>query len=69
VVNDQSAHHPRGISHESALVRKSGAIAVPRGHVEVSLMQKRACADADGSAVARQFAPGQTVQLGIKSGK
>ena len=37
MINDETAHHPCGVCHESGLVRKRR---MPFSHVEISFVQK-----------------------------
>ena len=64
VVDDQPAHHVRGISHESRAVGERRAVS--RGDIKVCLVQERSRAEAYRDAVSRQFALGHPMQFGLE---
>jgi hypothetical protein len=64
VVNDQPAHHVRGISHESRTVGEQWTVS--RGHIKIRLVQERGGTETHGDAVSREFALGQPMEFGVQ---
>ena len=64
VIDDQTAHHPRGVTHEARFVGKRRSVS--RCHVEIRLVQQRRDSEAARSAGARELARRETVQLGVQ---
>jgi len=67
VVDDEPAHYPRGVSHESRAVGEGCSFLLR--HLEISLMQERGRAEGNRSALARKLALGQAVQLRVERNK
>src|SRR6266481_4182600 len=65
VINDQSAHHTCGITHEPRPVGK--AVAFARGDVEIGLVQKCRNAEACWGSPSCQFPFCQSVQFRVQS--
>lgn len=63
MIDDESPHDSRGISHESAAIGKG--LALLCGHIKVSLMDERGSTDAH-LTLTRELAFGQPVQFTIK---
>src|ERR1700722_10751072 len=69
MIDDETAHDARGVSHEAGLIGKGLAFA--RGDVEIGFVKQRGDAQAggSGSAPTRQLTFGQPVQLGVEGGE
>jgi hypothetical protein len=52
MVNDQPTHDSGGIAHESSLIGKRDSL--PRRNLNIGLMQKRCCADAERNVLSYQ---------------
>src|SRR3979490_374851 len=64
VVDDQPAHHTRGISHESRWIRERWPFS--SRDIEIRLMKKSSRAEGYGHALPSKFPLSQPMQLGIQ---
>jgi hypothetical protein len=66
VIDDETAHDPGGIAHESPAIRKQET-SVAFGNVDIGLMEEGGYAETDGGSMTRQLPPGHAVELGVES--
>ena len=67
VIDDEAAHHLRGIGHEASAVRKDRCLA--SGDVEVDLVEERRRPDRGARSVVSELPLRQAVQLVVERGE
>ena len=67
IVDDEAAHHLRGIGHEASTVGEDRSLAL--GDVEVGLVEQGGGAEGHACPAARQLALGQPVQVRVQAGE
>src|ERR1700722_11809417 len=67
MIDDETAHHARGVSHEAG--RMGEGLPFARGDVEIGFVQQGGDTQAGGSAPTRQLTFREPVQLSVKGGE
>jgi hypothetical protein len=67
VIDDEPAHHPRRVGHESGTIREGRAL--PGGDVEVGLVQQGGRAERHLRPAARELAFRESPQFGMEPGE